>query len=265
MESTTRAARPSVVRLSVLALGALAAACGPRAVPEAVGAEPGTFEPRLVSFATPDGGLVFADEYGSGERAVVLVHGGRFDRTSWAAQARVLAAGGLRVLAVDLRGYGDSRGPAGAADPSADRHLDLLGAARWLRDGGATSVAVVGASMGGGAAAQALGEPAAGGFDRAVLLAHSPVEHPERMGAEKLFIVAREDAYGSGTLRLPGIEEQFERAPEPKKLMVLEGQAHAQYLFETDQGPRLLGAIQRFLGAPARPGVAPDADGERVR
>ena len=32
--------------------------------------------------------------------------------------------------------------------------------------------------------------------------------------------------------------------------MVLEGAAHAQYLFQTDQDPRLLQEIIRFLSSP---------------
>ena len=46
-----------------------------------------------VSFPTSDGGLVFADEYGKGERGVVLAHGGRFNKESWEKQAHVLREG----------------------------------------------------------------------------------------------------------------------------------------------------------------------------
>ena len=42
---------------------------------------------KTVSFPTEDGGVVFADVYGTGERAVVLAHGGRFNEESWAKQA----------------------------------------------------------------------------------------------------------------------------------------------------------------------------------
>jgi hypothetical protein len=48
---------------------------------------------------------------------------------------------------------------------------------------------------------------------------------------------------------LPRIKAQYEKAPEPKKLVVLEGSAHAQYLFETDQGERVMGEILRWLKA----------------
>lgn len=207
--------------------------------------------PTSVSFPAPDGGVVSGDLYGGGEHGVVLVHGGRFDRTSWAEQAPVLAAAGLWVLAIDLRGKGESRGPAGASSAGyAGYPLDVLGAVRYLRREGAETVSVVGGSLGGWAAARAavLAEP--GEIDRLVLLAHSPIEEPEKLGGRKLFITARDDAYADGTRRLVAIRDQYERAPEPKQLLVLDGSAHAQFLFGTDQGEPLLQAIVAFLTAP---------------
>ena len=56
--------------------------------------------------------------------------------------------------------------------------------------------------------------------------------------------------YRSGTLRLPSIRDQYERAPDPKELVILDGSAHAQHMFSTDQGPRLLSDILRFLSKP---------------
>ena len=61
-----------------------------------------------VSFPTQDGGVVYADVYGKGDRGVVLAHGGQFNKESWEKQARTLAAAKFRVLALDLRGYGKS-------------------------------------------------------------------------------------------------------------------------------------------------------------
>jgi hypothetical protein len=63
-----------------------------------------------------------------------------------------------------------------------------------------------------------------------VLLAHSPIESPERIKARTLFILARDDASAAG-LRLPGIRDQYERTPAPKELIVLDGSAHAQEMF----------------------------------
>jgi esterase/lipase len=112
-------------------------------------------------------------------------------------------------------------------------YLDVLAAVSYLRQTGAKTVSVVGGSFGGGAAAQASVVSAAGEIDRLVLLAPSAIDEPERMKGRKLFI-----------------REQYERTPEPKELVILEGSAHAQFIFETDQGERLMREILRFLTAP---------------
>jgi pimeloyl-ACP methyl ester carboxylesterase len=202
-----------------------------------------------VSFPTQDGGVVYADLYGKGDRGVILAHGGRFDKESWAGQARTLAATGYRVLAIDFRGYGRSHGP-GQADPfSAPLHLDILAAVRYLREIGAKSVSVIGGSMGGAAAGHASIAGKLGDIDRLVLLGASPNGPAERLKAPTLFIVARDDANAGGP-RLPRIRAQYEKAPQPKRLVIVEGSAHAQYLFQTDQADRVMHEILEFLSAP---------------
>jgi hypothetical protein len=104
--------------------------------------------------------------------------------------------------------------------------------------------------MGGGAAAQATVVSAPGEIDRIVLLAHSAIDQPDRMKGRKLFITTRDDSSASGAPRLVKIREQYEKAPDPKELVILEGSAHAQFIFETDQGERLMHEILRFLAAP---------------
>jgi pimeloyl-ACP methyl ester carboxylesterase len=59
-----------------------------------------------VSFPTSDGGLIHANQYGRGDRGVVLAHGGRFNKESWLQQALLLATAGFRVLAIDFRSEG---------------------------------------------------------------------------------------------------------------------------------------------------------------
>ncbi len=205
---------------------------------------------ELVSFPTDDGGVVYADLYGSGERGVVLAHGGRFTKESWAEQAQALSEAGFLTLAIDFRGRGQSRGGSGATPGGDGAYYDVLAAVRYLHRRGAHGVSVVGASFGGGAAARASVEAAPGEIDRIVLIAHSPIKEPERIKGRKLFITSRDDSSGSGTLRLPSIQDQYERAPEPKELVILDGPAHAQHMFGTDQGPRLLSEILRFLSEP---------------
>ena len=203
--------------------------------------------PQQVSFPASDAGVVSGALYGSGTRGVVLVHGGRFDRTSWDSQARRIAAAGLRVLAINLRGRGQSRAGSAGADAL---HLDVLAAVRYLRETGTTSIALVGASIGGWAAAEAVTVAAPNEIQRVVLLAHSPIDQPERLTGRKLFIVSRGDLNSAGAPRLVAIREQYERAPEPKELLIMEGSAHAQFLFNTEEAERLLREILRFLTAP---------------
>ncbi len=205
--------------------------------------------PAPVSFATRDGGLVHADVYGNGGRSVVLAHGGRFDKESWAPQALTLVKAGFRVLAFDFRGFGQSKGPGDSDLYTAPLHLDVLAAVRYLRTTGAKTVAVVGGSMGGAAAADASIE-APGEIDRLVLIAAKASRPPEKLTVRKLFIVSKDDVGGPDIPRLPGIRAQYEKAPDPKELIVLEGSAHAQFIFGTDQGERLMKEILRFLAAP---------------
>ena len=205
-----------------------------------------------LSVVASDGGLIAADLYGTGPRGVVLAHGGRFDRSSWREQALVLAEAGFRVLAIDFRAAVQSRAGTDTPclyDPTC-LAADVLAAVRYLRSTGVQSVAVVGGSLGGGAAAQASVDAAPGEIDRVVLLAHLAIDHPEKMKGRKLFIVSRDDLGSGNVPRLPGIKEQYAKAPEPKQLVVLEGSAHAQFIFSTKQGERLMAELRRFLSQP---------------
>ena len=199
-----------------------------------------------VSFATEDGGTICADVYGKGERGIVLAHGGRFNKGSWEKQARILEGAGYRVLAFDFRGIGKSRGPGDSDLESAPLHLDVLAAVRYLRQTGAKSISVIGGSMGGSAAGDASIAAGAGEIDRLVLLGAAPNLVADKLKSPVLFIVARDDTSGDGP-RLPGIRAQFDKAPQPKELIILDGSAHAQYLFQTDQGDRVMREILRFL------------------
>lgn len=201
---------------------------------------------QAISFPTEDGGVIFADVYGNGDRGVVLAHGGRFNKESWEPQARRLAGAGFRVLALDFRGFGKSHGPGDKDFDSAPFQFDVLAAVRYLRAAGAKSVSVVGGSFGGAAAGDASIASRPGEIERIVMLGGAPYGPAEKLKSASLFIVARDDTSGSGP-RLPGIQKQFEAAPQPKKLIVLEGSAHAQYLFQTGQGERVMLAILAFL------------------
>jgi pimeloyl-ACP methyl ester carboxylesterase len=186
--------------------------------------------PGEVSFATTDGGRIFAHLYGRGDHAVVLAHGAVFDKESWQPLARVLADNGLTVLAIDFRGYGKS---VAGSRPKALKE-DILAAIRYLREAGSQTVSVIGGSMGSTAAARAAMDAAPGEIDRLILLAPGPLEKAGLLeAAHILFVVS------SGDRLLPAVEQSFAKAPEPKRLEILEGSAHAQHIFESDQGARL--------------------------
>jgi pimeloyl-ACP methyl ester carboxylesterase len=202
-----------------------------------------------VSFSTQDGGLVYADVYGKGDRGVVLAHAGGLTKESWKKQGRALAQAGFRSVAIDFRGEGESRGGTQTLPPDEGRHFDVLAAVRYLRKTGATTVSVVGASMGGDYAAEAAeAEPEA--IDRLVLLAAGAYTPLIRMKGRKLFIMSRDDIIGDNKPRLPKIREQYEKAAGPKEFVILDGTAHAQRIFATDQGERLMREILRFISAP---------------
>lgn len=200
-----------------------------------------------VRFTAKDGWNIYGDLYGKSGRGVLLVHGGRFNKESWAKQAKAIAAEGFQVLAIDLRGVGASKeGPPDRRNDIA-MPLDLLAAIRFLQGNGARSVSIVGASMGGNLAEEAFRVSKPGEIDKIVFLAHGAFGPPQALKVNKLFVVAKDDMGPGNIPRLKRIQQQFDAAPDPKQLLVLEGDAHAQFLFQTDQGPRLLQAILNFL------------------
>jgi pimeloyl-ACP methyl ester carboxylesterase len=205
---------------------------------------------KPVTIAVPNQtALVRGDLYGSGERGIVLAHGGRFNKESWAKQAQVFADAGFVVLAIDFRG--DRLNPDGtpsAEGSDADNAADVLAAVRYLHGIGVRHVHAVGGSLGGDAVGNAdvLAKP--GEIERMVFLGSEGGDEPEKLTGRELYIVARGDANDDGPRIVP-IRAHYARAPQPKKLIVVEGTAHAQYLFATDQGPRVMREILRFMAS----------------
>lgn len=190
-----------------------------------------------------------ADLYGSGNRAVLLAHGGRFNKDSWRKQAPILARAGLLVLAINYRGDTfNADGTPSALGSDDDNATDVLAAVAYLRQIGAGSVSAIGASLGGDAVGDAEARSETGTFDRMIFLGSEGGDAPEKLRGRKLFIVAHDDSNGSGP-RLPGISRHYEETSRPKQLIVLKGSAHAQFLFATGEGPQLMREIVKFLQA----------------
>jgi alpha-beta hydrolase superfamily lysophospholipase len=91
-----------------------------------------------------------------------------------------------------------------------------------------------------------------GEINKLVLLAAQGNGPAERIKAPLLVIVAKDDA-NDEELRLPHIRAWFDKAPEPKKLIVLDASAHAQFLFQTNQADRVMKEVLRFLSATKSP------------
>jgi len=209
------------------------------------------FGQRPVSFSLRDGSeRIQADLYGSGARGVVLAHGGRFNKESWDKQAKALANAGFLVLAIRFRGDTfNPDGSPGSVGSTTDNATDVLAGVSYLYQVGAKTIFAVGASLGGDAVGEANTRSTPEKITRSVFLASSGGDAPEKLSGRNLFIVARDDRNSSG-LRLKEISDHYERASQPKKLVLFEGAAHAQFLFDTEQGPHLMNEILRFFSEP---------------
>lgn len=197
-----------------------------------------------ITYPTADGGTIHGLLYGRGEHAVLLAHGRIFNKESWAPLAEDLVRAGHRVLAIDFRGYGKS--VAGSDARALDQ--DVLDGIRYLhREQGATRVSVLGGSMGGGASARAATRAEPGEISSLILLSAAPINHPERLHADRILFIASE-----GEAIAPQVRGQYDRAPEPKELVLLPGGAHAQHIFKTDQAGRLTEEILRHLDIAGR-------------
>jgi pimeloyl-ACP methyl ester carboxylesterase len=150
----SNAARSLITVLTLALLGAAAlAGCGghPSAAPsQAAGPIVGDDCPDLaeggsqVRFTDAHGSALAGVVFGKGGTGVVLSHMSDGDVCGWLPYARELANGGYRVLVYYFHGYGTS---AGGAD-SSRLEGDVAAAAGYLRDHGARTIALVGASMG---------------------------------------------------------------------------------------------------------------------
>ncbi len=95
--------------------------------------------------------------------------------------------------------------------------------------------------MGGTAAAQAAIAAGPQQVDRLVLLAAGQVEAPRELPPQTLFLVSAGDGVRAN------VERQHAQAPEPKRLVVLAGDAHAQHLFSTPERDALTQHIVNWL------------------
>lgn len=178
---------------------------------EGIGTEPSPVDPSGGERITIDDSEALV--WGDGDYGVVLAHGAAFDAASWATQGPRIAAVGATVVAVEDI---STNGLAAAID--------------YLRDErGSTDVALVGGSAGADAILTLVSaQPDVS--DQLVLL--SPNRTVDGLGPQpKLFIASEGESGADVSLELaataPGDENEA---------LLLEGSAHAQNIFATDQG-----------------------------
>ncbi len=203
---------------------------------------------HAVSFRTTDGFALRGVLLGRGSVGVALGHEKGADLCNWLPFARVLAASGFRVLALDFRGHGSSQ--AVRADLKAFRlDRDFLAAAKLLRAHGARRTVLMGASMGGTgalvAAAAMQPQPAA------IVVLSSPADFSTldaraavaRVRSPTLYAVGKDDfcctqdmhdLYGAAAARV-------------KHLELLDSGAHGTELLKGPTGTQARKLILRFL------------------
>jgi dienelactone hydrolase len=115
--------------------------------------------PRSVTFRTDDGVTIAATWYEPSTRpapAVILVHMLHRTRHDWDALASRFASEGIGALTFDLRGHGESTGPALPEGQYSGYVADLAAARRYVMsrpDADPSRIAIVGASLGASIAA----------------------------------------------------------------------------------------------------------------
>ncbi len=204
-------ARVVLLPLLLLALAALSA-CGDDA-PDGAG---------------EGGGVGGADvrTWGDGDYGVVLAHGAAFDAASWEEQATAIADAGATVVAVE------DISPEGIA-----------AAVEQLQSDGVADVALVGGSAGADGILRLLSEEP-DLADQVILL--SPNTTVEGLGDQPKLFVASEDEPVADVSR-----ELAATAPgDDNEALILPGSAHAQNIFDTDQGDRVLDAMLERLARP---------------
>jgi dienelactone hydrolase len=191
---------------------------------------------KLVSFQVRGGGAVPALVLGDGDSGVVMSNDSGNSLCGWVALAKDLEHEGFRVLLYDYR-YG-----------RADAHI--APAVAELRRRGAKHVAIIGASLGGGATIVA-GSRRGTDVDTLVSLSgetfiHGVNEAVPRVRRPVFFVAAQRDQYGAGT----DARTMYKEAPaRDKKLLVIPGTEHGvAMLDEKDVREALLDWLRSHLG-----------------
>ncbi len=107
--------------------------------------------PWSVTFATEDGATLHGMLFGKGAAGVVLAPMYIGGQDAWFSFAQTLAENGFRALTFDYRGFGESEGTRDMSQAA----VDTAAAVSFLRANQSSPVVIIGAGIGGSAAAKA--------------------------------------------------------------------------------------------------------------
>lgn len=142
---------------------------------------------KQIQFTGAEGQTLAADTMGVDDALpVILAHGGGQTRPSWRRTQERLAAAGLRAIAIDLRGHGESQWSSSGHYRIEDFADDLLCVAHAL----GTPPALVGASLGGLSGLIAEGEIRPGSFASLTLVDIAPNMEPAGVARVMGFMAA---------------------------------------------------------------------------
>ncbi|MDQ4063398.1 MAG: alpha/beta hydrolase, partial [Actinomycetota bacterium] len=163
--------------------------------------------------------------WGTGDRGAVLAHGAAYDAASWEDQGRTLAENGVVALVVEETSTSNVR--------SAINYLK--------EESGVGSVALIGSSAGSRGVLEAA-EASSEEVGQIILL--SGMGDVSGLGEQPKLFVASE---GEGGLA-EEVSRMAEEAPGAEnEALLLPGDAHAQAIFQTEEGERLTQTILERL------------------
>lgn len=162
--------------------------------------------------------------WGDGDYGVVMAHGASYDAASWEEQGQEIAEEGLLALAPE--------------DTSPE---SLLASIEYLKEErGIQNVAFIGGSAGGNAVLRAAGQ-SPGAAHQLILL--SSAGDVSGLGEEpKLFVASEGEGLAEEARRMAR-----EAPGDQNEALILPGDAHAQAIFQTEEGDRLMRAILERL------------------
>jgi len=155
-----------------------------------------------------------------GKKGSVLVHQSGWSADSWTPLAERLQQHGVSSVSLVFA--------------SSD---DVLAAVEFLRANGSEDITLIGASIGGGAALQALRRDAQQRISNVILLGTSEGDSSEAVGIPKLFVVSENDFFAGRT------HASYAKASSPKRLILYPGSAHGQEMLDAPYGESLVAEI----------------------